>query len=151
MSWHGPSLCADSSVTLGDPVKFISAVSPSQLAGFPPSAFPPSSRWFWSPVATRETEFITNSFCKFLIPHRGTCGSDKTLYTSNSSLGGLSPQTRVCDNDVSLFLCGRERGSVFLFFYFNCSWVKSSEVSLAVNISTTKRLRSRKYLNRVYS
>ena len=38
MSWHGPSLCADSSVTLGDPVKFISAVSPSQLAGPPPPA-----------------------------------------------------------------------------------------------------------------
>lgn len=31
MSWHGPSLCADSSVTLRDNVKFISAVSPSQL------------------------------------------------------------------------------------------------------------------------
>lgn len=116
MSWHGPSLCADSSVTLGDPVKFISVVSPSQLAGFPPSAFPPSSRWFRSPVATREAEFITNSFCRFLIPHRGTCGSDKTLDTSNSSLGGLSPPTQVCDNDVSLFLCGSERGSVFLFF-----------------------------------
>ena len=40
MSWHGPSLCADSSVTLGDPVKFISAVSPSQLAGSPPRPQP---------------------------------------------------------------------------------------------------------------
>lgn len=39
MSWHGPSLCADSSVTLRDLVKFISAVSPSQLAGFPLSPF----------------------------------------------------------------------------------------------------------------
>lgn len=90
MSWHGPSFCADSSVTLGDPVKFISAVSPSQLAGFP-SVLSPSPRWFLSPVATRETEFITNSICRLLIPYRGTCGSDKSLNTSNSSLGRLTP------------------------------------------------------------
>lgn len=43
MSWHGPSLCADSSVTLGDPMKFISAVSPSQLSGPIPHPHPASS------------------------------------------------------------------------------------------------------------
>lgn len=122
MSWHGPSLCAGSSVTLRDLVKFISTVRPSQLQGFP-SVFSPSLRWFLSPVATREREFISNSFCRFLIPNRGTCGSDKSLRTSNKSLRGLKPQGWVCDNDVCLTLPVSRKRIKFLFKLF-VSYIK---------------------------
>lgn len=121
MSWHGPSFCADSSVTLGDPVKFISAVSPNQLAGFP-SVLSTSPRWFLSPVAMRETEFIANSICRFLIPYRGTCGSDKSLNTSNSSLGRLPRHGLVIMMSALPFLC-EGKG---ICFYSNFS-VKSSK------------------------
>lgn len=89
MSWHGPSLCADSSVTLRDNVKFISAVSLSQLVGCPPLAI---TRWCLYLLVTGETEFISNSFHRCLISHRGTRGSHKS---SKTSLWGLHPQPQV--------------------------------------------------------
>lgn len=86
MSWHGPSLCADSSVSLGDPETFISQSQPASS--------PPAPRLLLSLFPEPEMVSVRSghkgkkwSANRFLIPYRGACGSSKTLDTSGISLG----------------------------------------------------------------
>lgn len=103
MSWHGPSLWADSPETLGH---IYQPASPRSFHRAGDGSCPPGKHHL-SP-----SFFSLFFFGRFLIPHRGTCGSDK-VNTSHNSLGGLSPG--VDDDDVlpPLFLCWGTGKSIF--------------------------------------
>lgn len=87
MSWHGPSLWADSPETLGH---IYQPASPRSFHRARDGSCPPGKHHL-------SLSFFS-FFVRFLIPRRGTCGSDK-VNTSHNSLGGLSPGV---DDDVFL-------------------------------------------------
>ena len=107
MSWHGPSLCADSSVSLGDPETFISqsqpASSPQPLLSLFPEPEMVSVR-----SGLKGKKWSAN---RFLIPYRGACGSSKALNTSSTWM------TWIWGDSFCLTI-------IPLYFYSNCSYSK---------------------------
>lgn len=97
MSWHGPSFCADSSVTLGDPVKFISAVCPSQLAGLPQSPDWTRDGFYPQQPHGNQDSSLIPAECFWYLTEEKVSRTNPSAHPNNS-LGKPAPQTRVFNN-----------------------------------------------------
>lgn len=100
MSWHGPSLCADSSVTLRDPAKYISVVSPSQRVPVPYKPLVEPMMVCVSGGHEGKQNLPPSLFTPVWYLSRETPGSDK----SPGSVW-LNPQAGVWDNDLCFTVC----------------------------------------------
>lgn len=86
MCWHVPSLCADSSVTLGDPLKYMGQVSQSPAGQQPLTKVLPYTELGMVPVPSshEETQEITSPICWYLTEEH--VARDESLHTSNNTV-----------------------------------------------------------------